>query len=74
MVVKEIKLTLLLLKQARKPRLQREYVSIVTGRDIGREIVLSTWQKRKRPNKAISSWRQLETGEMTMWIGTGMSS
>ncbi|KAA0051846.1 retrotransposon protein, putative, Ty1-copia subclass [Cucumis melo var. makuwa] len=70
-VAKEIKLTSLLLKRARKPRLQREYVSIATKRDIGRETVPSTWQKKRRPNKEISFGQQLETGEMAMQVGTG---
>ncbi|XP_038886621.1 cyclic nucleotide-gated ion channel 1-like [Benincasa hispida] len=59
---------------ARKPRLQRESVSIATRRDIGKETVPNTSRNRRRPSKEINSWRQLEVGEMTMQVGTGASS
>ncbi|KAL4038536.1 hypothetical protein IC575_002158 [Cucumis melo] len=66
-VVKEIKLTPLLLSQGCKGNM----FLLQPKRDTRRETISSTWQKRRKPNKGISSWQQLETGEMTMQVGTG---
>ncbi|KAA0066546.1 uncharacterized protein E6C27_scaffold25G001070 [Cucumis melo var. makuwa] len=49
---------------SKKAKLQRQYVSVATRRNIGRETVPSTWQKERRPNKLV-------TGEVTMRVGTG---